>query len=36
MQLIVATGGSCIKAIEVLMSHGVKEDKIIFLNLVSE
>ena len=33
--LMIATGGSCIKAIEVLMSHGVKEDKIIFLNLVS-
>jgi hypothetical protein len=30
----VATGGSCIKAIEVLLSHGVQEDRIIFLNLV--
>ena len=31
----VATGGSCMKAIEVLLSHGVKEERIIFLNLVS-
>jgi hypothetical protein len=29
-----ATGGSCLKAIEVLISHGVKEEQIIFLNLV--
>ena len=32
----VATGGSCLKAIEVLISHGVKEEQIIFLNLVSQ
>lgn len=30
-----ATGGSAIKAIEVLISHGVPEQRIIFLNLVS-
>nr|ODN95579.1 cellular nucleic acid-binding protein [Cryptococcus depauperatus CBS 7855] len=30
---MLATGGSCIKAIEVLMEHGVKEEKILFLNL---
>ena len=30
-----ATGGSAIKAIEVLLGHGVKEEKILFLNLVS-
>lgn len=29
-----ATGGSAIKAVEVLMSHGVPEDRIIFVNLV--
>ena len=33
--MTLATGGSCIKAIEVLLSHGVKEERIIFLNLVS-
>ncbi|CAG8814269.1 19963_t:CDS:2, partial [Racocetra persica] len=32
---MLATGGSAIKAIEVLISHGVKEDKILFLNLVA-
>ncbi|KAK1923482.1 putative uracil phosphoribosyltransferase 1 [Papiliotrema laurentii] len=32
---MLATGGSCIKAIEVLLSHGVQEDKIIFLNLIA-
>jgi len=32
---MLATGGSCIKAIEVLMAHGVQEDKIIFLNLIA-
>ncbi|KAF0474660.1 uracil phosphoribosyltransferase [Gigaspora margarita] len=32
---MLATGGSVIKAIEVLMSHGVKEDKILFLNLIA-
>lgn len=30
-----ATGGSAIKAIEVLMQHGVSEDKIIIVNLIS-
>ncbi|CAI2187041.1 15522_t:CDS:2 [Funneliformis geosporum] len=32
---MLATGGSAIKAIEVLLSHGVKEDKILFLNLIA-
>ncbi|KAK4689239.1 uracil phosphoribosyltransferase, partial [Tremellales sp. Uapishka_1] len=32
---MLATGGSCIKAIEVLLSQGVKEEKIIFLNLIA-
>ncbi|WOO77595.1 Uracil phosphoribosyltransferase [Vanrija pseudolonga] len=32
---MLATGGSCIKAIEVLLSHGVKEEKILFLNLIA-
>lgn len=31
-----ATGGSAIKAVEVLMEHGVPEERIIFVNLVSE
>jgi uracil phosphoribosyltransferase len=35
LSFIKATGGSAIKAIEVLLSHGVKENKIIFLNLVA-
>ncbi|KAJ9108257.1 hypothetical protein QFC19_002505 [Naganishia cerealis] len=30
-----ATGGSAMQAIEVLLSHGVKEEKILFLNLIS-
>ncbi|TFY53501.1 hypothetical protein EVJ58_g9421 [Rhodofomes roseus] len=30
-----ATGGSAIKAVEVLMEHGVPEDRIIFINLIS-
>jgi len=30
-----ATGGSAIKAIEVLLDHGVPQERIIFLNLVS-
>ena len=30
-----ATGGSAIKAVEVLMEHGVPEERIIFINLVS-
>lgn len=33
--LTLATGGSCLKAIEVLLEQGVKEDRILFLNLVS-
>eukprot|EP00842_Homolaphlyctis_polyrhiza_P006774 jgi/Hompol1/7098/HPOL_000744-RA len=32
---MLATGGSAIKAIEVLLSHNVKEDHIIFVNLIS-
>lgn len=32
---MLATGGSVCKAIEVLKDHGVKEDKIIFVNLIS-
>ena len=31
---VLATGGSAIKAIEVLLQHGVAEDKIIFVNLL--
>ena len=30
-----ATGGSAIKAIEVLKDHGVPESRIVFLNLVA-
>ncbi|CAG8440443.1 10949_t:CDS:2 [Acaulospora colombiana] len=30
-----ATGGSAIKAIEVLLANGVPEDKILFLNLIA-
>lgn len=30
-----ATGGSAIKAVEVLIDHGVPQERIIFLNLVS-
>jgi hypothetical protein len=30
-----ATGGSAMKAVEVIMEHGVPEDRIIFINLVS-
>ncbi len=33
--LIPATGGSAIKAIEVLIDHGVPQERIIFLNLVA-
>jgi uracil phosphoribosyltransferase len=33
--LLPATGGSAIKAVEVLMEHGVPEERIIFINLVS-
>ncbi|GAA5850280.1 hypothetical protein JCM9279_006511 [Rhodotorula babjevae] len=32
---MLATGGSAIKAIEVLIDHGVPQERIIFLNLVS-
>jgi len=32
---MLATGGSCCKAVEVLMSNGVKEDHIIFINLIT-
>lgn len=32
---MLATGGSAMQAIEVLLSHGVQEEKILFLNLVS-
>lgn len=31
---MLATGGSAMQAIEVLLSHGVQEEKILFLNLV--
>lgn len=31
---MLATGGSAIKAVEVLMEHGVPEERIIFINLV--
>lgn len=30
-----ATGGSAIKAVEVLIDHGIPQERIIFLNLVS-
>ena len=32
---MLATGGSVCKAIEVLLEHGVRQDRIIFLNLLS-
>ena len=32
---MLATGGSCIKAIEVLLEKGVKEEHIVFLNIIS-
>jgi hypothetical protein len=32
----IATGGSAMQAIDVLLSHGVQEEKILFLNLVSD
>jgi len=32
---MLATGGSAIKAVEVLMEHGVPEERIIFINLVA-
>ncbi|KAH9054145.1 uracil phosphoribosyltransferase-domain-containing protein [Lactarius vividus] len=31
---MLATGGSAMKAVEVIMEHGVPEDRIIFINLV--
>ncbi|EJD35979.1 PRTase-like protein [Auricularia subglabra TFB-10046 SS5] len=32
---MLATGGSAIKAVEVLMEHGVPEERIIFINLIA-
>ncbi|EIW81924.1 PRTase-like protein [Coniophora puteana RWD-64-598 SS2] len=32
---MLATGGSAIKAVEVLKDHGVSEERIIFINLIS-
>ncbi|CAK9784980.1 unnamed protein product [Cutaneotrichosporon oleaginosum] len=32
---MLATGGSCLKAIEVLLEQGVKEERILFLNLIA-
>ncbi|KAG6905010.1 Uracil phosphoribosyltransferase, synthesizes UMP from uracil [Tephrocybe rancida] len=32
---MLATGGSAMKAVEVLMEHGVPEDRIIFVNLIA-
>ncbi|KAI0706898.1 PRTase-like protein [Cerioporus squamosus] len=32
---MLATGGSAIKAVEVLKEHGVPEDRIIFINLIA-
>ena len=32
---MLATGGSAIKAIEVLLEHGVDESHIVFLNIIS-
>lgn len=32
---MLATGGSAMKAIEVLMERGVSEDRIIFINLIA-
>ncbi len=32
---MLATGGSAIKAIEILLEHGVAEDRIVFLNIIS-
>ncbi len=31
---LIATGGSAIKAVEVLIEHGVPAERIIFINLV--
>ena len=35
IERFLATGGSAIKAIEVLKDHGVREEKILFVNLLS-
>lgn len=32
---MLATGGSAIRAIQVLLDHGVKEENIVFLNLIA-
>jgi uracil phosphoribosyltransferase len=32
---MVATGGSALKAIEVILEHGVEEDHVIFLTIIS-
>ncbi|ORY03108.1 PRTase-like protein [Basidiobolus meristosporus CBS 931.73] len=32
---MLATGGSAIKAVEVLLEHGVKEERILFVNLIA-
>ncbi|KAL4241270.1 PRTase-like protein [Abortiporus biennis] len=32
---MLATGGSAMKAVEVIMEHGVPEERIIFINLIS-
>jgi len=32
---MLATGGSAIRAVKVLLDHGVQEDKILFLNLIA-
>lgn len=32
---MLATGGSAIRAVEVLKEHGVPEDHILFLNLIT-
>jgi len=35
MDPMLATGGSALKAIEVLKNHGVKEKNIIFVNIIA-
>lgn len=35
LRTLIATGGSAIKAIEVLLDHGVPQSRIVFLNLVA-
>jgi len=32
---MLATGGSAMKAVEVLIEHGVPEERIIFINLIA-